>query len=77
MNHADLKTSKRLRRLHKLLSDGKEHSGMDIIQLARIQAVSAAVSELRANGCNIFCRHIRKKIGDDLVYRAMYRMVPS
>ena len=77
MNHADLKTSKRLRRLYELLSDGREHSGMDIIYLARIQAVSAAVSELRANGCNIVCRQIRKKTGDGVGLRSMYRMVPS
>ena len=36
MNNANLKTSKRLQRLHKLLSDGKEHTGMDIIYHANI-----------------------------------------
>ena len=72
MNHANLKTSKRLQRLHKVLSDGKEHSGMDIIKAAHIYAVSAAVSELRANGCNIVCRQSR----NEMVCRAFYQMVP-
>ena len=75
MNHANLQTSKRLQRLYALLSDGREHSGMSIIQNAHVQAVSAAVSELRANGIEIICRQTRRTMGDDVISRSYYRMV--
>ena len=77
MNNANLKTSKRLQRLHKLLSDGEEHSGIEITYAAHIQAVSAAVSELRACGFTIVNRQTRKHVNGDIVGRSFYRMMAA
>lgn len=56
MNAARLDKSDRLRRLAKVLKTGKEYSTLEIIQLANVAAVSAAISELRQNGMDIRCR---------------------
>ena len=56
MHAASLKRSPRLQRVYDLLSDGKERSTMDIVLNANVMAVSAVVSELRANGAEIACR---------------------
>lgn len=53
MNHARLIKSARLKRVHKLLSDGKWHSTWEIIQRAKVAAVNSCVAELRANGAVI------------------------
>lgn len=50
MNAASLETSKRLQRVDKLLSDGKEHSTLDIVQRASVCAVNSIIAELRENG---------------------------
>ena len=75
MNNANLKTSKRLQRLHKLLSDGEEHSAPDISRYAHIQAVSAAVSELRHNEYEIVNRLVRRHMNGDIFCRSYYRMI--
>jgi hypothetical protein len=54
MNYAPL-SSPRLQRVLRLLADGEWHSTMTIIQEANVCAVSAVVSELRANGVAIEC----------------------
>lgn len=65
MNAANLKRSKRLQRVDKLLSDRKPHSTLEIVMGAQVMAVSAAISELRQAGRNIVCQ--RK--GDIWYYR--------
>lgn len=62
MHYAQLKNSKRLQRLLKVLEDGQKHSTFDIITEAKICAVNSAVAELRANGFNINCKRIAKNI---------------
>ena len=56
MNAANLERSARLQRVLALLSSGREYSTMEIVQQAQVMAVSAAVSELRAQGKNIKCK---------------------
>lgn len=55
MNAANLERSARLQRVHALLKSGAEYSTMEIVQQAQVMAVSAAVSELRAQGKSIHC----------------------
>ena len=55
MNAARLEKSARLQRVLSLLSSGREYSTMEIVQGAQVMAVSAAVSELRAQGKTIHC----------------------
>ncbi len=54
MKAASLK-SPRLQRVLKLLADGKRHSTREIVRKCNVMAVSAIVSELRANGAVIHC----------------------
>ncbi len=54
MNAAAL-TSPRLKRVAKLLLDGKPHSTLQIVRRARVMAVSACISELRQHGAEITC----------------------
>ena len=56
MHAGNLETSERLQSVFALLSDGKEHTTRDIIDNSLATAVSAAISELRDNGCIIHCR---------------------
>ena len=56
MNAANYKKSERLRRVLKLLREGGEHSTRGIMASAHVCAVSACVSELRAQGFNITCK---------------------
>lgn len=50
--------SARLRRVARLLSDGKPHSTRDIMRRARVCAISSCVAELRVRGADIVCeRH--------------------
>ncbi len=55
MHAGKLEKSQRLQRVAKLLKDGKPHSTLDIINRAKACAISAAVSELRANGMTVDC----------------------
>ena len=56
-NHcADLKKSVRLQGVWDLLKNGAEYTTRDIILFAKVCAVSAAISELRANGKKIRCQ---------------------
>jgi hypothetical protein len=55
MHHARLTKSDRLKRVLKLLKTGKTMTTLQIIKRARVCAVSAIVSELRANGFTILC----------------------
>lgn len=54
MNAAPL-SSPRLQRVLRVLADGQEHSTRDIVRRARVMAVNACVSELRAHGAQILC----------------------
>ena len=65
MKAASLDTSDRLRRVLRLLKDRREHSTREIIRRAGVCAVSAIVSELRANGLKIECQ----RRGDRWYYR--------
>jgi hypothetical protein len=64
MKAAQLNRSKRLQRVRNLLLDGIKHSTQDIVWGAHVMAVSACVSELRANGCQIEC----ERVGDRWYY---------
>lgn len=66
MHSANLATSKRLQRLLSVLSDGKDHTTLDIIQTANICAVNSAVAELRDNGFRVDCRKVS---GNRYLYR--------
>lgn len=65
MNAASLSRSPRLQRVMRLLSDGGWHSTLSIINEAQVCAVSALISELRANGVRVEC----DKRGAVYVYR--------
>lgn len=65
MNAANPDRSKRLLRLLGVLSDRQPHSTLDLIRKAKVCAISAAVSELRAAGHRIAC----KRTGSVWVYR--------
>ena len=56
MHAASLIRSDRLRRVHALLRDGREHSTREIMTGADVCAVNAVVAELRENGARIVCR---------------------
>jgi len=51
--HSATLSSPRLRRVLKVLSDGQEHSTLDLIQRAQVCAVNTIMSELRAAGIPI------------------------
>lgn len=55
MNAAAIERSERLQRVLVLLSDGLEHSTLDIALSARVCAVNSAVAEIRQQGYNITC----------------------
>ncbi len=63
MHAARLGRSERLRRVYELLSDGLEHSTLEIALEARVCAVNSIVAELRANGFRIECRQERGSHG--------------
>lgn len=62
MHAASIDSSPRLRRVLALLSDGREHSTLDIAQGARVCAVNSCVAELRANGVPIECRQVSEPL---------------
>ena len=53
--HAAPLTSPRLRKVLKVLADGKTLTTLDIVRRAKVLAVSACVSELRVHGAVIKC----------------------
>lgn len=53
--HAASLASPRLRKVAKLLSDGRAHTTLDIVRKAKVMAVSACVAELRVHGAVIGC----------------------
>lgn len=55
---ANLGNSERLKRVHKLLSDGQWHGTREINRLADVCAVNTACAELRANGIEVITRCI-------------------
>lgn len=60
MNHARLDASDRLQRTLRALRVHKELSTMDPSRAAGIVAVSAAISELRANGFDVRSRQVNR-----------------
>lgn len=56
MHAARLDKSRRLKRVLNVLSDGAEHSTLDIVRQARVCAVNSIVAELRHNGFSIACQ---------------------
>jgi len=74
MNHARIAKSSRLRRLLKVLQQaGKDLSTFELVLKARNPAISASISELRANGAVIRCRKVREN-GRFVHY---YRLISS
>lgn len=69
MHAARFRTSPRLRRAHALLSDGREHTTLDIVWNARVCAVNSVVAELRENGAAIDCRQEVRETGRVFLYR--------
>ena len=66
MNYANIATSPRLQRVLEALSDGVEHSTLDLVREAEVCAVNSCIAELRANGADINCRQIRNSGGQRL-----------
>lgn len=72
MHAARIESSPRLQRVHALLSDGAEHSTLEIVAGARVCAVNSIVAELRENGCYIECRQAKDPLTGRRVW--LYRM---
>lgn len=66
MHAARLKSSARLQRVLEVLSDGREHSTLEIALGAGVCAVNSCVAELRANGAEITCRQTASLGGERL-----------
>ena len=78
MHAAKLSRSPRLARVYRLLSDGAEHSTLEIMLGADVCAVSACISELRANGAYIHCRQaVRPTTGERFYLYRLVRPVPT
>lgn len=73
INHARYSSSERLQQVHELLSQGGEHSTLEISIRAGVVAVSAIMSELRAQGADIRCRQIRSRTTGKRIW--VYRLV--
>lgn len=73
MHAARLARSPRLRRVFAFLSDGKEHSTLDIVNGAQVCAVNSIIAELRVNGSDIECR----RVGDVWYYRMNVQRVAA
>ena len=56
MHAARIGHSPRLRRVHRLLSDGSWHTTREIVQGAQVCAVNSCVAELREAGAEIACK---------------------
>ena len=76
MHSASLARSKRLQRVHALLSDGEWHSTRDIVDGAKVCAVNSIIAELRDNGCWIETGRAKALAGDSsVIYR--YRLIAA
>lgn len=73
MHAARLARSPRLRRVLALLSDGREHSTLEIVTGAKVCAVNSIIAELRVNGAEINCR----RVGDVWLYRMSVERVAA
>ena len=73
--HAAPLTSPRLRRVLQLLEDGKPRTTRDIVRRARVIAVNALVSELRAHGAEITCERRAAPNGEG--WRFYYTMTKA
>ena len=71
MHAARLDRSERLGRVHAVLSDGLDHSTLDIVREAGVCAVNSCVAELRCNGAVISCRQASTEAGGRIWF---YRM---
>lgn len=60
MHYARIESSPRLQRVLAFLSDGGAKTTREIVLGADVCAVNSIIAELRANGFDIKCRHIRK-----------------
>jgi len=69
MHAAKVKSSPRLQRLLEVLSDGRQHSSLDLCMNAYVVALSAAISELRANGAVIEVERYERDGGPVWLYR--------
>ena len=58
---AKLETSKPMQKIHKILSDGREHDGWELSIMARVTCISTWISHLRRNNFTINCRQEVKK----------------
>jgi len=65
MRYANINNSPRLLRTLKVLKKNTELTTLEIIQKARVCAVSAIISELRQNGFSISC----KRRGNNWFYK--------
>lgn len=65
MRAASVDRSERLQRVVKFISDGKEHSTLDVVNGAQVVAVNPAMAELRQQGYVIDC----ERRGDKWFYR--------
>lgn len=65
MHAAALSRSERLQRVVKFMSDGREHSTLDVVSGAKVVAVNSAMAELRQQGFVIDC----DRRGDKWFYR--------
>jgi predicted transcriptional regulator len=71
MNFASIESA-RLQRVLKVLGDKREHTTLEIMTRAKAPAVSAIISELRANGAVIDCK--RRHDGPNGAPRWYYKM---
>lgn len=60
MNAANLKKSKRLKRVMRVLRRGGMYTTRELIRQAHVCAVNSIISELRANGYRIGCKRISR-----------------
>ena len=77
MHAAHLDRSPRLQRVRELLSDGREHSTLDIVREAGVCAVNSIIAELRANGLDIACRRETRPEGPVWLYRLAFELTPT
>lgn len=56
IHYARIDESKRLQRVHRLLSDGGWHGTREIMRAADVCAVNTVITELRCNGYDIRTR---------------------
>ena len=77
MHFARLASSARLQRVHAFLSDGLEHSTLELALGARIVNPGTYVSELRAQGAVVECHQTTSHRGERVWLYRMVRPVPG